>query len=116
MSLARSTPSIKKEYQEYLKNPKALSAKPSNAKQKVLPTNTSKVKIKEPAKINQHLAAQSSDSRKIRLLNKLERNPEMFFSDSNKKIVRLAGKTAFNPILKPVLGNVIIKLSKKIIH
>ena len=116
MSLARSTPSIKKEYQEYLKNPKALSAKPSNAKQKVLPTNTSKVKIKEPAKINQHLAAQGSDSRKIRLLNKLERNPEMFFSDSNKKIVRLAGKTAFNPILKPVLGNVIIKLSKKIIH
>ena len=87
-----------------------------SAKQKVLPTNTSKVKIKEPAKINQHLAAQSSDSRKIRLLNKLERNPEMFFSDSNKKIVRLAGKTAFNPILKPVLGNVIIKLSKKIIH
>lgn len=116
MSLARSTPAIRKEYQEYLKNPKVISTKVVQNQSK----NAASKIVKKPEAINKESdmpeVTVDNTNKKLKLLSKLERNPELFFADSNKKMVKLVGKTAFSPILKPVLGKLILNISKKMLH
>lgn len=87
MSLARSTPAIRTEYQAFLKNP-----------QKSL------VPSKQPL------------TREIRLRAKLEKNPQAFFADSHNYLIRLIGRTCFTSILRSSLGRGLVYVTKKFYH
>ncbi|MGK3126531.1 CDP-glycerol glycerophosphotransferase family protein [Candidatus Pantoea formicae] len=107
ISLARSTPEIRKLYIEMAKNGfKSTGAvKPKQMKQAINSV---------PESIKQKPA--NTSNRKLRLANKLERDPIGFFSDSSNSLIRIAGKTALNPLMKPLLGNALIKISKKVLN
>lgn len=107
ISLARSTPDIRKLYMELSKNG---FKTPVKTKPTPTPTGSNKADVKINTTVSK------SNGRKERLANKLERDPVKFFADSNNSLIRVVGKTAFNPIMKPFLGNTLIKLSKKVLN
>ena len=86
ISLARSTPAIRSEYQAIIKN----------SQKTVTP-------IKQ------------SIPRKIRLQAKLENTPEAFFTDSKNRYVRFAGQLCFSRVLRPSLGRALIFVTKKVL-
>ena len=86
MSLARSTPEIRAEYQTIIKNARG----PVPAVKQSIP-------------------------RKLRLQAKLENTPETFFSDSKNRYVRLVGKVCFSRALRHSLGSIVIFTTKKIL-
>lgn len=85
MSLARSTSTIRNEYQSILKN----ATKSKIVSNKTIP-------------------------HKIRLLAKLEKSPELFFADSHYRIVRFIGYICLSSKLKCLLRPSLIYLTKKI--
>ncbi|MGL6000594.1 MAG: CDP-glycerol glycerophosphotransferase family protein [Plesiomonas sp.] len=110
ISLARSTPEIRKSYIE-------LSKKKSHP---ILITNKKNTPTRNKAS---HVITSKNDSstehdwsKKIRLSNKLKRNPELFFYDSKKTLVRQIGRIAFHPKLKSSLGLTLTKLTKILIN
>ena len=82
MSLARSTPALRTEYQ---KLSKVVSAK--SAKSQVV-------------------------SRKVRLIAKLDRNPQAFFADSKHPVLRAAGRICLSPVFEEYLGRALIQTIK----
>ena len=86
MSLARSAPKIRSEYQETISNS---------------PQRATRVKQFIP--------------RKIRLQAKLEKSPERFFADSKKHYIRIAGQLCFSSALRPYCGNILIFATRKLL-
>ena len=82
MSLARSTPAIRAEYQ---KLSKATPAKPSSPK---------------------------AISKQAQLIAKLERNPRAFFADSKSVALRNAGRVCLSPMLQASLGKALVGVVK----
>ncbi len=53
---------------------------------------------------------------KTRLLNKLKKNPQSFFSDSHNPALRVLGKICFSPRLSSTLGKGLIVLTQKFLR
>lgn len=84
MSLARSAPAIRSAYQAIRKNPS-----------KAVPLSP-------------------TQTRKVRLRAKLEKNPDAFFADSRIKLVKFMGKVCLSKVLRPFLGQGLVYLTKRI--
>lgn len=107
ISLARTAPPIKKEYIEFVKGGKKVVSKPV----KVATPAVKSVTTSKPEK-----RTTVAKTRKLRLLGKLENKPEQFFADSNRMVIRIVGKTAFSPVLRPIFGRALVNLSKKMLN